>query len=87
MNRRELLTGAAALAVAAALPEAAVAYDAIDPVMRPFVGVDPGVGPGCIVWTVIGVTQKGERVLLDSWRQPVDQALVIPSAITGTVTV
>lgn len=86
MNRRELLTGAAALAGAAVLPEAAVAYDAVSPVMRPFVGVDPGFG-GFVVWTVVAVGRDGKRTLLDSWRQPIDAAIVIPSVITGSVSV
>lgn len=87
MNRRELLTGAAALAGSAVLPEAAVAYDAVNPVMRPFVGVDPGMGAGFVVWTIVAVGRDGKRTLLDSWRQPIDAAIVIPAVITGSVSV
>ena len=86
MNRRELLTGAAALAASAALPDA-VAYDAVQPVLRPFVGVDPGVGAGFVVWTVVGIGRDGKRTLLDSWREPVEPELVVAGIITGSVSV
>lgn len=86
MNRRELLTGAAALAGSAVLPEAAVAYDAVNPVMRPFVGVDPGFG-GFVVWTVVAIGQDGKRTLIDSWREPVEPELVIAGIVRGSVSV